>query len=602
MKTAESIRAQVALLMTIVTIVAIASTAVTVYLLYNTAINVEKERLADIVEKQIYIINTLSTQEHSSKDEADMQGVMASQALESLVQGGDSRLNASFAETGEVVVGHRSGDVIEYFCTDQPISSDNSTPLVTRITPWNSQLSTPLRKALVGETGTSIELDYMGKTVLASYAPVPDSDWGVVAKLDLSEVQKPFARAALFSGLAAILIVILGYFLFRIISNPFLDIKKTEDEFTAQNKTMSGILDNVADGIISMAEDGTIISFNRSAEKMFRYSASEIIGKNIAVLMTSFDAGKHDSYVRGYVKTETPKIIGIGPREVNGVRKDGSSIPIDLAVNVVHSDGKRIFVGSVRDISERIVRRMRLQRSQKIEAIGQLTGGVAHDFKNILRNIQENLDQLEDKCDGDETSQEYIRNATRASKHGIEMVQRLLAFSRRQKITSESIDIQELVSDVVKLAGPSLGQDIKVDVNIARDLWSVVTDKGQLENALLSLFLNSKDAMPDGGDLTIKAENMVLDTGKAKKYGIMPGEYICMDVIDNGCGMTKDDLDKVFQPFFTTKDFGKGSGLGLSIIHGFVTQTGGAIVLASQLSKGTDVQILLPRHGQSSPL
>ena len=318
--------------------------------------------------------------------------------------------------------------------------------------------------------------------------------------------------------------------------------------------------------------------------------------------MTGFDAGKHDSYVRGYVKTKKPKIIGIGPREVNGVRKDGSSIPIDLAVNVVSSDGKKIFVGSVRDISERIVRRMRLQRSQKIEAIGQLTGGVAHDFKNILRNIQDNLGQLESKCDGDETSQEYIRNATRASKHGIEMVQRLLAFSRRQKITSESIDIRELVSDVVKLAEPSLGKNIRVDVTIARDLWSIVTDKGQLENALLSLFLNSKDAMPDGGDLTIKAENMALDAEAAKKYAIMSGEYICMNVIDSGCGMTKEDLGKVFQPFFTTKDFGKGSGLGLSIIHGFITQTGGAIVLTSQLGKGTEVQILLPRHGQSSPL
>ncbi|MCK5041212.1 MAG: PAS domain S-box protein, partial [Sphingomonadales bacterium] len=341
-------------------------------------------------------------------------------------------------------------------------------------------------------------------------------------------------------------------------------------------------------------------TFNRAAEKMFRYSSDEVLGKNIAVLMTGFDADRHGGYVEGYMETRSKKIIGIGPREVNGVRKDGSLIPIDLAVNEIKGVDKTIFVGSVRDISERIVQRKRIQRSQKIEAIGQLTRGVATDFNNILINIQENLDLLEGKHGRDSQSLEYIQSANKASKHGVEMIQRLLAFSRRQQLTPESINIKDVITDTVKLAEPSLGPKIEVNLDVSRDLWSIVADKGQLENTLLSLCLNSRDAMPSGGVLSIKAENLMLNKEDADKKSVMPGEYIRLCVNDNGIGMTEGIVDKVFQPFFTTKDFGKGSGLGLSIIHSFVHQTGGTIALHSEVDKGTEVEILLPRHGQVS--
>lgn len=595
------LRSKLVLSLTLLTTIAVAIVIGAVTTLYNSAIDVEKQRLLKIVDRQVYILEVISLHDSQSIDSEEYIPLTLKEVIESIfsseIEENDNSLPVG---DSELVVGMKNGDNIKFFGSKQNKVGNEGETMFSRAVPWKSNLAEPLRMALQGEKGTMIGLDYLGRTILAAYAPSKDNQWGIVAKVDIAEVQRPFVLVTMFAALGIAVILLLGYALFRQLSHPFIERTKVEEALVESREQMGVILDNTADGIISMKADGTILTFNRAAEKMFRYSAQEVLGKNITVLMTSFDSDRHSGYVDGYLETRTKKIIGIGPREVNGVRKDGSLIPIDLAVNEFKSKEGVLFVGSVRDISERIIQRKKIQRSQKIEAIGQLTRGVATDFNNILINIQDKLNLLEGKHGSDSETAGYIHNASKAAKHGMEMIQRLLAFSRRQQLTPESIDIKAVIADTVKLAKPSLGESVKVSLDVSRDLWSIVADKSQLENTLLSLCLNSRDAMPSGGNLDIKADNLSLDKDGANKYSIMPGEYIRISVKDDGMGISASVVDKVFQPFFTTKDFGKGSGLGLSIIQSFVHQAGGTVSLHSEVDKGTEVEILLPRQGQSS--
>lgn len=600
MKEPIEIRTKVALLIAILAMVAVATAIKSVYDLYGSLLEIERESLSKIVERQVYIIDTISQNQKQTQVISDANAPHANFTKDEIIVQSIIGVGvSSFSETGELVIGRRDTEAILLYWSFR--QSDN-TELATKSSkaiPFQSNLAEPLRKALQGETGTIVVYDYTGRTVMAAYAPTSDGVWGVVAKIDMAEMQRPFVSVAFISMFGAIIMLFISYYLFILLSRPLVEKVKIEEELLDNKQQIDVILDNTADGIISMSVDGAILSFNRAAEKMFCYSSQEVVGKNVAILMTGFDADRHGGYVNNYLESRTKKIIGIGPREVNGVRKDGSLIPIDLAVNEVKGREKVVFVGSVRDISERISQRKRIQRSQKIEAIGQLTRGVATDFNNILISIKENLDALEGKHGNDTQSLGYINEAKKASKYGVEMVQRLIAFSKRQQLTPESIDIKKVIADTVELATPSLGLDIKVTLDLSRDLWSIVADKGQFENTLLSLCLNARDAMIGGGVLHISAENQELNKDEADLMEVLPGEYIRLCVEDNGAGMPEDVVKKAFQPFFTTKEFGKGSGLGLSIIHSFVHQAGGEITLHSEVGKGTRVDILFPRHGQT---
>jgi PAS domain S-box-containing protein len=247
----------------------------------------------------------------------------------------------------------------------------------------------------------------------------------------------------------------------------------------------------------------------------------------------------------------------------------------------------------------------RLHQAQKMEAVGQLTGGIAHDFNNILQVILGNLEiariSLQRGTVGDARpigpALKAIETAQRASQSAGQLVQRLLAFSRRQRLDPAPLGANALISDMADMIARTLGETIEVETALAPDLWTIFVDRNQLESALLNLVVNARDAMPDGGRLMMETANVEL--GAALEADIAPGEYVMVGVSDTGCGIAKDLLNKVFEPFFTTKDVGMGSGLGLSMVYGFVKQSRGHVRLYSEVGSGSAVKIYLPRSLQS---
>ena len=246
------------------------------------------------------------------------------------------------------------------------------------------------------------------------------------------------------------------------------------------------------------------------------------------------------------------------------------------------------------EIAERKEIEKRLAHAEKLQAIGELTGGVAHDFNNLLGIIMGNAELLEDGIG--ENGRRSIEAILRATDRGAALTARLLAFSRKQALAPLAIDLTELIDENQDMLQRTLGEAIDVKVENVADLWHVIIDPGQFENALLNLTINARDAMPDGGVLVIESTNFSLDETYAKnQIEVTPGDYVKVSVSDTGAGIDSDVLDKVFDPFFTTKDVGSGSGLGLSMVFGFVKQSGGHITIYSEVGHGTTVNLYLPR-------
>ena len=260
-------------------------------------------------------------------------------------------------------------------------------------------------------------------------------------------------------------------------------------------------------------------------------------------------------------------------------------------------DGSEIGVGGIfTDVTEMRATADQLRHAQKMEAVGQLTGGVAHDFNNLLTVVLGNLELLRDGAGADRAGRPFIDIAIRAGERGAELTQRLLAFSRRHPLRPAATDVNAAIAGAIELIRRTLREDIALSTALDHGTWRALVDPGQLENALVNLAVNAQDAMPAGGELTIESGNVRLDTDYARRNAEVPsGDYVMIAVTDSGIGMPQDVLRRAFEPFFTTKVVGKGSGLGLSMIYGFAKQSGGHVKIYSEVGHGTTVRIYLPR-------
>ncbi|MDZ7768756.1 MAG: PAS domain S-box protein [Woeseiaceae bacterium] len=354
------------------------------------------------------------------------------------------------------------------------------------------------------------------------------------------------------------------------------------------------VLDTVVDGIILIDSSGSIQMFNPACEKLFGYTAADVLGKNVHMLMPSPYREEHDRYIDNYQRTGQAKIIGIG-REVAGQRKDGSTFPMDLSVGEAIQDGESTFVGIIHDLTERNRMQEQLTQAQKMETVGQLSGGIAHDFNNLLTVIIGNAEILAGSLKARPDLKELADMIGFAGSRGADLTQRLLAFSRRQTLQPVGIDCNHFIDSMQVILRRTLREDINVRTLLDSDLWQVFADPAQLESSILNLALNAQDAMPAGGSLTISSANVPLDQHYRDMHPeVPPGHYVMLAVTDNGQGMTREVLEKVFEPFFTTKDVGKGSGLGLSMVYGFVKQSNGHVTIYSEPALGTTVRMYLP--------
>ena len=377
-----------------------------------------------------------------------------------------------------------------------------------------------------------------------------------------------------------------------------------------------------------------MLQANAQVPVLFGYPREELIGKPVEILMPERFRVPHASKHQDFVAEQRTRAMGVG-LELYGQRKDGSEFPVDIMLSPVRSSGKYYIIAAIRDVSEqkkaehalrevhkqlelRVEQRTRelsavnralrdevvgrtraeeaLLQAQKLEAIGQLTGGVAHDFNNLLTVISGNLQMLRERVAHAPVLSELADAAMKAGERGADLTRKLLAFSRRQPLQPREINISELVQSMTDMLQRTLGETIRIETALQPGLAKIVADPGGLENALLNLALNSRDAMPQGGQLTIETASFVPDSGNmVGETDMAPGEYVILAVSDTGCGMSQEVMKRAFEPFFTTKGAGKGSGLGLASVYGFVKQSGGHIKINSEFLRGTTVQLFLPQ-------
>ena len=378
--------------------------------------------------------------------------------------------------------------------------------------------------------------------------------------------------------------------------------KQTEESLQARKARLRSILETAPEAIITIDASGLIESFSTAAEHLFGYTAEEVIGKNVSLLMPSPDRDRHDSYLQRYLTTGQARIIGIG-RIVQGRRKDGTIVPVELAVGEIQLKGERMFTGFLRDLTARQRMEQELRQAQKMEAIGQLAGGIAHDFNNLLTVILGNLEMLQKRLKADERQQVLIDEMRETAELGAQLTDRLLTFGRRQSLQPRPVDVGRLMAETSTLLRRTLGETIDVHTSVKSDLSMALADPGQLQNAILNLALNARDAMPRGGTLTMEAQEVELDADYVQTHPqARLGRYVMVAVTDTGIGMPQDVRERAFEPFFTTKGMRAGTGLGLSMVYGFVTQTGGHVHLYSEVGLGTTVRMYLPiAHGDRVP-
>jgi PAS domain S-box-containing protein len=370
--------------------------------------------------------------------------------------------------------------------------------------------------------------------------------------------------------------------------------KRVERVLQESATRLTAVVDTAVDGVILIAPNGIVQMFNPACERLFGYRADEVIGNNVKMLMPPPYRDEHDSYISNYRRTGEAKIIGIG-REVTGQRKDGSTFPMDLSVGEAKQEGGSVFVGIIHDLSQRKRTEEQLVQAQKMEAVGQLSGGIAHDFNNLLTVVIGNAESLSTALKARPDLKQLADMIAAAGERGAELTRRLLAFSRRQVLQPVNINANQLVDSMQRILRRTLSEDIEIRLSLADELWPVFVDSAQLESAILNLAINARDAMLDGGSLTVSTANISLDEPYRDRHlEVRPGNYVLIAVTDTGQGMPPDVVERAFEPFFTTKEVGKGSGLGLSMVYGFIKQSNGHVTIYSEPGLGTTVRLYLP--------
>ena len=374
--------------------------------------------------------------------------------------------------------------------------------------------------------------------------------------------------------------------------------KQSEEKLRESEAWLRSVFNASRDGIL--AEDcGIIVYVNQSLTKMLGYDApEELMGRHISELLSPDDAERMTEYTIARLRGEKPPAV----YEFKSKRKDGSFLECEAAVSMVTIGEKKYVITATRDITNRklaekalLESEERLRQSQKMEAIGTLTGGVAHDFNNLLTAILGNTQLVLKKLSPDDPFHPRLLEVENAGRRAAVLTRQLLAFSRRQILERRTINLNDTIGEITKLVQRIIGEDVEVRVKYDPNLSAVFADPAQIEQVIMNLAVNARDAMPQGGQLTIETSNVELDESYHAQYPyVPPGSYVEIRVSDNGGGMDAETQKRIFEPFFTTKQVGEGTGLGLAMVYGIIKQHDGHINVYSELGHGTLIKIFLP--------
>src|SRR5262245_48087255 len=357
---------------------------------------------------------------------------------------------------------------------------------------------------------------------------------------------------------------------------------------------LAGILASAMDAIITVDESQEIVLFNAAAEKMFRCSAKDALGDSLDRFIPDRFREAHREHVHVFGKTNVTQRAMGKMRSLYGLRSDGEEFPIEASISQINADDHRLFTAIVRDISDKKRLEAQFLRAQRMESIGTLAGGIAHDLNNVLSPILTAVELLQMRLN-DESSQRLLNILHTNAVRGGEMIKQVLSFARG--VEGEHIPLQptHLIKEIVKILADTMPKNIEITFTMEPGLWGVSGDATQLHQVLMNLCVNARDSMPQGGKLRIEAENVEIDEHYARMYvEAKPGRYVSIAVADTGYGISEQNLTKIFDPFFTTKEHGQGTGLGLSTVSGIVRSHGGFVNVYSEIGRGARFKVYLP--------
>jgi two-component system cell cycle sensor histidine kinase/response regulator CckA len=360
-------------------------------------------------------------------------------------------------------------------------------------------------------------------------------------------------------------------------------------------KLLPALLDSAAQAILGVDPHGYIVLANAQTERTFGYSRRELVGASIDVLVPVASQAVHAGHRTEYFANPRIRPMGIG-MELAGRRKDGKEFPAEVSLSYLDTDEGRFAIAFVTDITPRKQLQEQLLHAQKLEAVGRLAGGVAHDFNNLLTVILGYERMLLEELPPDSPLRDYAAEVLKAGERAGTLVSQLLAFSRRQVMQPRVLDVNLLLLDAEKMLRRLIGEDIQLSVLLSPEAGNIRVDPGHIEQIVFNLAVNARDAMPDGGRLTIETAPARLDEAYARTHaGVTPGDYVMLGISDTGQGMDAETKSHMFEPFFTTKGQGKGTGLGLATVYGIVKQSGGDIWVYSEPGQGTTFKVYFPR-------
>jgi PAS domain S-box-containing protein len=374
--------------------------------------------------------------------------------------------------------------------------------------------------------------------------------------------------------------------------------REKDEEFRASEEKYRNILENIEEGCFETDLLGNIRFFNGPLCRILGYDPEELRGMNTQNFTTTETAAAAGTTLDRVKQTGEAASIS----DYSIVHKDGTQKALELSISLITDNSERQtgFRGVVRDVTdrrraeeERKKLEFQLQTAQKMEAIGTLAGGIAHDFNNILMGIQGNASLLEMRLEVGHPCREKIKNIEKYVESGSELSRQLLGFARRGKYNVKASDLNDIIQKTTFMFARTR-KEIRVQNQLAPKVWTVEVDRGQIEQALLNLYINAWQAMPDGGDLYLITENITLDENCVRPYKVKPGRYVKVTVADTGVGIDKADMGRIFEPFFTTKGMGRGTGLGLASVYGIIKGHGGYINVYSEKGQGTTFNIYLP--------
>jgi hypothetical protein len=380
------------------------------------------------------------------------------------------------------------------------------------------------------------------------------------------------------------------------------ELRTSEKRLEMSERRFQNLFESAPEALVITDRRGAITLVNHQAERMFGWTRQELLDQPLEMLLPQPKREGHVALREGYLKDAVPRAMGGGRANLHGVRKNGSVFPVEISLSPMESDGDLLVAAAVRDITERVQLQAQLLQAQKMESVGRLAGGVAHDFNNLLSVIIGWTGMALEELPAGHAVRPSLEEVLKAGEGAAGLTRQLLAFSRQQVVEPTLFSVNDLVVEADKMLRRLIGEDIEFVTRTDPELGTVKMDRGQLEQVLLNLVVNARDAMPEGGKLTIESANVVLDAEYPRKNaGVTPGEYVMLAVSDSGVGMNEEVKARLFEPFFTTKEREKGTGLGLATCYGIAKQAGGHIAAYSEEGLGTTMKVYLPRSREATP-